>query len=113
MLVNQENHIEFWNIAALRLFGFKTRPPVDLTLDQLPVSEPLRNLMIRRHRTVLAKQQPIIARAQFLGGRLGLTADIHFSMIPKEDHTNNVLIMFEPSGGANSEKKASRKSEKR
>lgn len=90
---------------ALRLFGFKTRPPVDLTLDQLPVSEELRNLLIRRHRSVLVKEQPMVAREQFLGGRLGLTADIHFSLIPKEDHTRNVLIMFEISNGGKSAKK--------
>ena len=107
MLVNQEAQIEFWNAIALRLFGFKTRPPVDLTLEQLPVSEELRNLLIRRHRAVLAKQQPQIAREQFLGGRLGITADIHFSMIPKDDHTKNVLIMFEPSGGAKLAQKTS------
>jgi two-component system CheB/CheR fusion protein len=104
MLVNQENHIEFWNAMALRLFGFKSRPPVDLTLDQLPVSEDLRNLLLRRSRNVLLKEQPLIAREQFLGGRLGVTADIHFSIIPKEDRTKNVLIMFEPSGTANREK---------
>jgi two-component system, chemotaxis family, CheB/CheR fusion protein len=114
MLVNQENQIEFWNVAALRLFGFRSRPPVDLTLDQLPVSESLRNLLIRRHRSVLSKQQPIVARTQFLGGRLGVTADIHFSMIPKEDHTKNVLIMFEPSNGKNSStSKNSREDSKR
>ncbi len=105
MLVNQENHIEFWNGMALRLFGFKTKPPVDLALDQLPVSENLRNLLLRRLRSVLTKEQPVIAREQFLGGRLGVTADIHFSVIPKEDRSKNVLIMFEPSGGLKAGKK--------
>jgi two-component system CheB/CheR fusion protein len=105
MLVNQEHRIEFWNSMALRLFGFKSRPPVDLTLDQLPVSEDLRSLLLRRHRSVLVKEQPVIAREQFLGGRLGMTADIHFSMIPKEDRTKNVLIMFEPSGAAKQDSK--------
>src|SRR6185503_7825549 len=38
MLVNQERHIEFWNQMALRLFGFKSKPPMDLTIDQLPLS---------------------------------------------------------------------------
>jgi len=109
MLVGQENHIEFWNTMALRLFGFKSRPPVDLTLDQLPVSEELRNLLIRRHRSVLVKEQPIVAHEQFLGGRLGLTADIHFSVIPKEDRTKNVLIMFEIGNGGKSAKKDARR----
>ena len=96
MLVNQERHIEFWNGMALRLFGFKSKPPMDLTIDQLPLSDSLRTLLMRRHRSLLTNEQPIIARGRSLGGKLGLTADIHFSLIPKEDHTKNVLIMFEP-----------------
>lgn len=96
MLVNQERHIEFWNQMALKLFGFKSKPPMDLTIDQLPLSEDLRNLLIRRHRAVLVKEQPIVARGQDLGARYGSLADIHFSVIPREDHTRNVLIMFEP-----------------
>ena len=99
MLVNPERRIEFWNAMALRLFGFKTKPPVNLTIDQLPLSEELRNTLIRRHRAVLVKEQPMIARGQSLGGRLGMMADVHFSLIPKEDRTNNVLIMFEPTIG--------------
>jgi hypothetical protein len=51
------------------------------------------------------KEEAIVAREQFLGGRLGTTADIHFSMIPKEDHTKNVLIMFEPSNAVRADKK--------
>lgn len=95
MLVNQDRHIEFWNLMALRLFGFKSRPPVDLTIDQLPLSEELKNSLIRRHRMVLTKEQPMIARSQLLGGRFNSQADIHFGVIPKDDHTRNVLIMFE------------------
>lgn len=96
MLVNQERRIEFWNQMALRIFGFKSKPPVDLTVDQLPFSEKIRRLLIRRHRAVLVKRQPMIARAQELGGRFNSKADIHFSVIPREDRTHNVLIMFEP-----------------
>ena len=98
MLVNQECNIEFWNAMALRLFGFRSRPPVNLTIDQLPLAEPLKKLLIRRHRAVLTKEQPMIARSQFLGDRLRTTADIHFSVIPREDRSKNVLIMFEPQG---------------
>lgn len=95
MLVNPERRIEFWNSMALRLFGFKSKPPVDLTVDQLPLSRNLRSVLIRRHRTVLMKHQPQVARAQDLGSRLNSVADIHFSVIPREDKTNSVLIMFE------------------
>jgi two-component system CheB/CheR fusion protein len=99
MLVNQERHIEFWNSHALRLFGFKNKPPMDLTVDQLPLSQPLKALLIRRHRQTLLNEEPNIARKQFLGDQLKSVADIHFSVIPREDRSKNVLIMFEPVGG--------------
>jgi len=95
MLVNQERRIEFWNARALRLFGFKSKPPMELTVDQLPLSETLRSVLIRRHRAVLVKEEPTIARGQALGGKLNAIADIHFSVIPGEDRAKNVLIMFE------------------
>src|SRR5215472_4605000 len=99
MLVNQERHIEFWNQMALRLFGFKSKPPMDLTVDQLPLSESMRSLLIRRHRAVLVKEQPMVARGQDMGPRYGSKADVHFSVIPRENRTRNVLIMFEPQSG--------------
>jgi len=70
---------------------------VALTIDQLPLSEALRALLIRRHRSVLVREQPAVARGQFLGDKFDSTADIHFSVIPREDRAKNVLIMFEPS----------------
>src|SRR6266404_671586 len=110
MLVSQERYIEFWNTGALRVFGFKSKPPVDLTIEQLPLSEELRKLLIRRHQTVLMKGQPMIARAQSMGGKLKSSADIHFSVLPKEDRTKSVLIIFEPvSGDGEVAKKKSRK----
>lgn len=99
MLVNQERHIEFWNQMALRLFGFKSKPPMDLTVDQLPLSESMRNMLIRRHRAVLLKEEPMVARGQDMGPRYGSKADVHFSVIPREDRSRNVLIMFEPQAG--------------
>ena len=99
MLVNQERHIEFWNSRALRLFGFKNKPPMDLTIEQLPLSQSLKALLIRRHRQILINEKPNIARKQFLGDQLKSVADIHFSVILREDRTRNVLMMFEPVGG--------------
>jgi two-component system CheB/CheR fusion protein len=113
MLVNEERHIEFWNAMALHLFGFKSRPPMDLTIDQLPLSENLKNLLIRRHRAVLLKGDPAVAYSQDLGTRLNSVADIHFSVIPREDHTHNVLIMFEPAGKGRDSAKEQRKNNKR
>jgi len=110
MLVDQDLRIEFWNGRALRLFGFKNKPPMEITLDQLPLSRELRNVLVRRHRSVLLKEEPTIAHGQFLGGKRNLTADIHFSVIPREDNTNNVLIMFEPSAdGENAAKPSTKK----
>jgi two-component system CheB/CheR fusion protein len=96
MLVDHERRIEFWNSRALRLFGFKNKPPMELTIDQLPLPPELRSLLVRRHRSVLVKQEPTIARSQHLGGKLNMRADIHFSVIPREDHSKSVLIMFDP-----------------
>jgi two-component system CheB/CheR fusion protein len=95
ILVSEDRRIEFWNSTALRLFGFKNKPPMDVTIDQLPLSRELRNVLIRRIRTVLLKETAMVARNQPLGGKLNAKADIHFSLIPKEDRTQNVLILFE------------------
>jgi len=113
MLVDQERHIEFWNARALRLFGFKNKPPMELTIDQLPLSSELRNVLTRRHRAVLVKEEPTVARGQYLGGKLNITADIHFSVIPREDCTRNVLIMFEPISDEGDNARKTRKSNHR
>ncbi len=47
----------------------------------------------------------MVARAQFLGDRLNSVADIHFSVIPREDKSTNVLITFEPNGGSGGARK--------
>ncbi len=97
MLVNGEGRIEFWNAMALRLFGFKVKPP-ELQLEQLPIPEPLRNIIIRRHRAVVTKKEPMMVRSLPLGGRFPLV-DIHFSVIPQDNNTSSVLLMFEPQNG--------------
>ena len=68
---------------------------MELQLEQLPLPEKLRGLIVRRHRAVLLKQQASVARGMELGGNFPIV-DIHFSPIPKDDRTSNVLIMFEP-----------------
>ena len=105
LLVSHDCKIEFWNATALRLFGFKSRPPMDITIDQLPLPRALKTGLLRRHRTVLQKRQPMVARTQFLGDRLNSTADIHFSVIPREDKSYSVLMIFEPVGGVSGTKK--------
>ncbi len=110
MLVSDEGRIEFWNTTALRLFGFRTRPP-ELQLEQLPVPESLRNTIIRRHRAVAAKREPMIARNLPMG-RGSSTVDIHFTVIPREKGTN-VLLMFEPRDGSDERQPAPSGSQRR
>jgi two-component system CheB/CheR fusion protein len=98
MLVNQAGQIQFWNSAALRLFGFKSKALVDFQLEQLPLPGQLRSLIVRRHRAVLLKQQPTVARGQRIEGKRG-TLDIHFSVIRDQERGSKVLIMFEARDG--------------
>jgi two-component system, chemotaxis family, CheB/CheR fusion protein len=103
MLVTEDLHIAFWNAMALRLFGFRSKPPVSLQLEQLPIPPGIRNLLIRRHRGVLVKQRATVAKNQCIGRKEHPLFDVHLSLIPREDHTKNVLIMFEPRGGTAAE----------
>jgi len=96
LLVNPQQNIEFWNSMALRLFGFKSKPPIEFQLDQLPLTDPLRTLIIRRSRAVLLRQKPVIARNIELPGKPYPLVDIHFSFVERDDRGNDVLIMFEP-----------------
>lgn len=94
MLVDNEDKIQFWNSMALRLFGFRSKPPVELRLDQLPLPEPVRNLVIRRHRAAIEQRKTLIARKQALLGKASSVVDIHFSPVNREDESS-VLITFE------------------
>src|SRR5215475_13646452 len=96
LLVNPGRNIEFWNSMALRLFGFNSKPPIEFQLEQLPLPEPLRSLIIRRSRGVLLRHKAVIARNVELPGRLYPQVDIHFSPVERDDRGNDVLIMFEP-----------------
>ena len=99
MLVNQERKIEFWNTMALKLFGFKSRPPVEFQLEQLPIPEQMRNVILRRHRAVLIKKQPIVTRHQFIQGQNRLPVNIHFSLVNEDERGERVLVMFEIASG--------------
>jgi nitrogen-specific signal transduction histidine kinase len=96
LLVNPERHIEFWNSMALRLFGFKSKPPIEFQLEQLPLPESLRNMIIRRSRAVLLRHKPVVVRNIELPGKLYPLVDIHFSFVEREDRRSDVLVMFEP-----------------
>ncbi|HZQ22120.1 MAG TPA: CheR family methyltransferase [Terriglobales bacterium] len=96
LLVNKEGRIEFWNGVALRMFGFRSKPPMDLMLDQLPIAPRMRKLIEHRHAAALLKNHPVVARRQPLGGKDNFLVDIHFSLIPSEGSDPKVLVMFEP-----------------
>ena len=95
MLVNQEGKIEFWNSMALKLFGFRSKPPMEFQIEQLPLPEPLRNVIVRRHRAVLIKKEPIVAHNQLLQGKSKWPVNIHFSMVNQDERGDRVLILFE------------------
>jgi len=96
LLVNAERKIEFWNSMAMRLFGLKSRPPIEFHLEQLPLTEALRNLIIRRSRAALLQQRTMVARAVQLPGKVHSSVDIHFSFVKREDRQSDVLVVFEP-----------------
>jgi two-component system, chemotaxis family, CheB/CheR fusion protein len=95
LLVDSDGRIEFWNSIALRMFGFRSRPPMSFRLEQLPLPVALRNVLIRRYSAVLHKRQPMVARNLSFGGKFS-SADVHLSVIPREDNGTSVLFMFEP-----------------
>ena len=95
MVVDHVGQIEFWNTAALRLLGFKSKVPVNLQLQQLPLPGPLRSLIIRRHRAVISNLRTKVARGQKIGGHGG-ALDIRFSAVLDQGRASRVLIMFEP-----------------
>ena len=51
--------------------------------------------------------------AATLAQKLGLSADIHFGVIPKADRTNDVLIMFEPINAATKTRRKASKNNRR
>ena len=105
MLVNRERKIEFWNTMALKLFGFKSRPPVEFQLEQLPIPEQMRSLIMRRHRAVMIKKEPVVLRQQFIQGASRSPANIHFSPVNEDERGERVLVMFDIASGQG-EKKA-------
>jgi two-component system, chemotaxis family, CheB/CheR fusion protein len=96
MLVSQDLRIEFWNSMALRLFGFRSKPPVALHLEQLPAPGAIRKSIIRRHRAVLENRRPTVGRNLQLGAKPRTHFDIHLSLVQRDNRPNDVLIMFEP-----------------
>ena len=116
MLLNEQTKIEFWNTLAMKLFGFKAKPSVQLDLEQLPISESARKQFKRKHQTALQKN----GSASITGESLGLSgyenANVQFTCVP-QGNAKNVLVMIERSsatsrdgrGSTNSKPKAVKK----
>jgi two-component system CheB/CheR fusion protein len=108
MLLNDQTKIEFWNTLAMKLFGFKTKPAVQLDLEQLPISESARKQFKRKHQSALKKN----GAASITGESLGLAgyenANVQFTCVP-QGNAKNVLVMIErsPTGGRNGRNGAS------
>ncbi len=96
MLVTHENQIEFWNSMALRLFGFKSRPPVELDLGQLPVENSARQQIVQRVRATLAKKKPTVLRRFTLPDGVTRIVDVNFSLVEREGRPSTVLLVFRP-----------------
>jgi len=109
MLVTHENQIEFWNSMALRLFGFKSRPSVELDLGQLPVEHSARQQIVQRVRATLIKRKPVALRDFTLRDGVPRTADISFSMVEREGRPPTVLLVFRPPNSQGSGKGSSRR----
>jgi two-component system CheB/CheR fusion protein len=121
MLLNEQLKIEFWNTLAMKLFGFKAKPTVQLDLEQLPISEAARKQFKRKHQTALQKN----GSASITGESLGLSgyenANAQFTCVP-QGNAKNVLVMIERSAsngsrngrnGASSRPKAAKKAAKK
>jgi two-component system, chemotaxis family, CheB/CheR fusion protein len=117
MLFNEHMKIEFWNIRAQKLFGFKAKPAVQLDLEQLPISESARRLFKRKHQTALEKRGSTQAKGESLGVHGYDNANIQFTCV-EQGQAKNVLVMIERSAGpsrdgASSRAKAAKKTVKK
>src|SRR5579884_986144 len=102
LLVSEHGKVQFWNTAAARMFGLESKSIIGLQLNQVPVSEKLRNLLSRNHRDVLARGRGKTVRDceidmnSFTG-----SVDMQFVPLPDEQ-SRSVIITLQmslPDGG--------------
>ena len=94
MLVDRKENIQLWNAAAQRLFGIGITSVVGVRIEQLPVEASLRNLLVRRCRTVMENGKPVNLRSQQFGSAL---FDLQFTPISRDESIGDgVMVMFGP-----------------
>ena len=102
LLVNEDGNVQFWNSAATRLFGLGAKSVVGLQLNQVPVAEKLRGLLMRNYRDVLSRNRPKSVRGFFVEME-SFKGPVNLQLTPlTEDRTRSVIIGIEPvesSGG--------------
>lgn len=98
LLVDRNERVQIWNNAAQTLFGVGATSVVGVRVEQLPVGIELRKSILRRCRTVLAKNRPTILKNEiFTTKKFEGRFDLHFTPISRDPSSlEGVLIMFGP-----------------
>ncbi|HEY6938332.1 MAG TPA: CheR family methyltransferase [Terriglobales bacterium] len=101
MLVDRNETIQLWNVAAQKLFGVGATSVVGVSIDRLPLEQGLSRTLVRRARTVLKTQKGAVLRnLAFRIGAARQVFDVHFTPIARDAAMEGVLIMFGgPSAG--------------
>jgi two-component system CheB/CheR fusion protein len=96
LLVSPDLRIYVWSSAAQGLLGFAIPSEKGMAILELPISMDLKELLIRRHQSVLKSNEPSVIRNQSLAvGREFAQFDIHVSPLSADDLEHGVLLMFE------------------
>ena len=100
-LIDPGGKIQFWNSSATRLFNMPASAIVGMTLAHLPIEGTLRNMLIRKSKTVSVSQRPVtLKRQKVTTGTRSFEAQIHLSAVGNEQSGGSVLITFERAEGA-------------
>jgi two-component system CheB/CheR fusion protein len=118
ILVESDGRIQFWNSAAHRMFNLPASAVLGLHLAQLPIDITLRQVLLRKYRSVLEKGKPLALRNQVVRrGRVKATAEVQLSLVGRGNTSHGVLIMFTPSNATplpvSNSAKSTKKSAKR
>lgn len=94
-VLGKDDKIQLWNSSAERLFDLDAKGIIGLTLKQLPIPRPLRNLLTRRYQTVLRTKQAVQVRIPALKLN-GFHGSVDLRLIPISNNADRgVLIVFD------------------
>ena len=99
LLLDDNEILQFWNAASVRMFGLAAKSVVGLSLDQLPLQQSFRNALGRRYRETLVAKRPrrvngLDVDVNQFSGRL----DVQFIPLAYGSSHQSVLIVLEPPG---------------